>query len=388
MEYEKIVHRCFRCGFCKFTDDYQNFNCPSYLNFGFDTYAAGGRMWLIDAWLKDEVRTSQHYGDILFSCVTCGNCTKHCVMEFRDDLLNIFEAAKSELISEGLIPPHVRDYLKAININGNPYKEQQTARAKWAEGTGIPLYTNEEYLFYVGDVGSYDEVGKKMAEFVGKLLHEAGVSIGILGQEETCDGNDVRVIGEKWIFERLATENIDKFNKRGIKRIIALDPHAFNAFKNEYPKLGGDFEVQHYTQIIDKLINEGKVRVSEKSIRVAYHDPCYLGRHNDIYDVPRKILRSIPGIELLEMNSNRENALCCGGGGGNFFTDILGSGEDSSARIRVREAVSTGAEILAVACPMCSKMLDNAVKAENLEERIRVQDIAEMVHHTMAKKVI
>ena len=254
MEYEEIVHRCFRCGFCKFTDDYHDINCPSYLNFEFDTYAAGGRMWLITAWLKDEIRTSPHYGDILFSCVTCGNCMKHCVMEFRDDLLNIFEAAKSELISEGLIPNLVRDYLNAVAVSGNPYNKPKGKRAEWAEGSNIPIYKDQEYLYYVGDAGSYDELGNRMALIVGNFLNESGISIGILGSEEISDGNDVKALGEQGLFEELAEKNIKTFNEKGITKIITLDPHAYNVFINEYPKLGGSFEVWHYTRIMEKLI--------------------------------------------------------------------------------------------------------------------------------------
>lgn len=380
MEYEEIVHRCFRCGYCKFTEDYQDINCPSYAKFGLDTYAAGGRMWLINAWLKDEVKTSEHYAEILYSCITCGNCKEHCVFTFKDDLLNIFEAAKAELVSKGLIPPPVRDYFKAINMNGNPYKEPQDERGEWAEGTDIQTFSDQEYLFYIGDVGSYDERGKKMARFVGTLLAEAGLSIGILGNDEGSDGNDVKALGEKWLFKQLAEDNISKFKKKGVKKIITLDPHAFNAFTQEYPELGGNFKVWHYTQILATLMKDKKIPLSEYKVKVTYHDPCYLGRHNAEFNAPREILKGIPGLELAEMNRNRENAFCCGGGGGNFFTDILGVGEESPGRIRVREALDTGAEILAVACPMCSKMLDDAVKAEEVEEKIKVQDVAEIVN--------
>jgi len=379
MEYEDIIHRCFRCGYCKFTEDYQDFNYPSYVKFDFDTYAAGGRMWLINGWFKDEVKTSRHYAEILYSCITCGNCEKHCVFTFKDDLLNIFEAAKAELVSEGLIPPTVRDYFKAINLSGNPFKEPQDERGKWAEGTGVQKFSDQEYLFYVGDVGSYDERGEKMAKSVATLLAKAGLSIGILGDEETSDGNDVKALGEKWLFKQLAEDNIRKFEEKGVQRIVTLDPHAFNVFKTEYTKLGGKYEVWHYTQIIAMLIEDKKIPLSEHKVKVTYHDPCYLGRHNGVYQEPRNILKTIPGLELVEMNRYEENAFCCGGGGGNFFTDILGVGEESPARVRIREALATGATVLAVACPMCSKMLDDAVKTEGVEERIKVKDVAEIV---------
>ena len=384
MEYKDIIHRCFRCGYCKFTDDYQDINCPSYKKFSFETYSPGGRMWLIRAWLNKEMVTSPHYAEILYSCITCGNCKEHCVFTFKDELLNIFEAAKAELVSEGLVPPAVRDYFKAMSINGNPYKEPQDEKGKWAEGTNVQLYSDQEYLFYVGDVGSYDERGKKMARFVGNLLTEAGLSIGILGKGETSDGNDVKALGEKWLFQQLAEDNIRNFHEIGVKKIITLDPHAFNVFSQEYPSLGGNFEVWHYTQILNMLVKDKRIPLSDYEVKVTYHDPCYLGRHNHIYEAPREVLRCIPSLDLVEMVRNREDAFCCGGGGGNFFTDILGTGEESPNRVRVREACGTGADIIAVACPMCSKMLDDAVKAEGLEEKIKVQDIAEILYQAVA----
>jgi Fe-S oxidoreductase len=383
MKYADIVHRCFRCGYCKFTSDYTDFNCPAYRKFRFETYAPGGRMWLIRAWLNDEIKTSERFQEILYSCATCANCVEHCVFTFSEDLVNIFIAAREELVNEGIIPPPVRDFLKNINVNGNPYKEPANERGKWAEGTSIETYDGQEYLFYVGCVGSYDERAKKIAATVGSLLVKAGVSLGILGEKETCDGNEVRTLGEAGLFQFLAEQNIESFKKLGIKKIITLDPHAFNAFKNDYPGLGGEFEVYHYTQVLAQLIRSGKIDLKEYKARVTYHDPCYLGRHNGEYKAPREILKSIPGLELIEMDRNGENAFCCGGGGGNFFTDILGGGEDSPNRIRAREALDTGAGIIAVACPQCAKMLEDGIKAEDLDDKLRVMDLAEIVMQAM-----
>jgi Fe-S oxidoreductase len=383
MKYADIVHRCFRCGYCKFTSDYTDFNCPAYRKFRFETYAPGGRMWLIRAWLNDEIKTSERFQEILYSCATCANCVEHCVFTFSEDLVNIFIAAREELVNEGIIPPPVRDFLKNINVNGNPYKEPANERGKWAEGTSIETYDGQEYLFYVGCVGSYDERAKKIAATVGSLLVKAGVSLGILGEKETCDGNEVRTLGEAGLFQFLAEQNIESFKKLGIKKIITLDPHAFNAFKNDYPGLGGEFEVYHYTQVLAQLIRSGKIDLKEYKARVTYHDPCYLGRHNGEYKAPREILKSIPGLELIEMDRNGENAFCCGGGGGNFFTDILGGGEDSPNRIRAREALDTGAGIIAVACPQCAKMLEDGIKAEDLDYKLRVMDVAEIVMQAM-----
>jgi Fe-S oxidoreductase len=181
----------------------------------------------------------------------------------------------------------------------------------------------------------------------------------------------------------LAEENIRLFKEIGVKKIITLDPHAFNALTKEYPKLGGKFKVWHYTQVLAMLVKDKKIPLSGYELKVTYHDPCYLGRHNEIYDPPREILSAIPGLVFSEMKRNRKNSLCCGGGGGNFMTDVSGLGKDSSSRIRVREALETGAEILAVACPICYKMLDDAVKEEGVEEKIKVQDIAEIVRQAI-----
>ena len=379
MKYADIVHRCFRCGYCKFTSDYTDFNCPTYRKFRFETYSPGGRMWLIRAWLNGEIKNSDRFQEILFSCATCANCVEHCVFTFSEDLVNIFISAREEMVNDGIIPPPVRDYLKNININGNPYKEPASERGKWAEGTLVETYKDQEYLFYIGCVGSYDERGKKIAGAVGNLLVKAGVSIGILGDKENCDGNEVRTLGEAGLFQFLAEKNIALFRDLGVKKIITLDPHAFNTFKKDYPALDGEFEVYHYTQVLAPLIQSGKIPLKELNDKITYHDPCYLGRHNGEYNAPRKILKAIPGIELVEMDRSRENAFCCGGGGGNFFTDILGGGEDSPSRIRVREALDTGAGIIAVACPQCAKMLDDAVKIEQLDDRVKVMDVAEII---------
>jgi Fe-S oxidoreductase len=378
MEYAGDIHRCFRCGYCKFTHDYEDFNCPSYRKFWFETYSPGGRMWLLRAWQTGEIQPSERLAEIFYSCVTCGNCVEHCALDFRENLVKIFVEARKELVEQGLAPPPVRDYFKGIHIHGNPYKESAEDRGRWAEGLNLQAYSGQDYLFYVGCVGSYDERGKQIARSMANLLQEAGISTGILGSRETCDGNEVKVLGEADLFQLLAEKNIETFNELGVKRIVALSPHGYNAFKNEYPSLDGNIEVLHYTQLLARMIKDGAIGFSEMKATVTYHDPCYLGRHNGEFDAPRSILRAIPGVSFKEMQKNRKNSLCCGGGGGNFFTDILGSGEASPSRTRVREAAETGAQILAVACPNCARMFEDAIKDEGLEGSLQVKDIAEI----------
>lgn len=337
-------------------------------------------MWLLRAKLNNDVETGPRMAEIMFSCAACANCVEHCVFpKFKSDLLNAFIAGRSELVNEGVVPPAVRDYFKAIQTYGNPYKLPEDDRGKWAEGLDIEKYKDQEYLFYVGCPGSYDERGNKMARAVAQLLKKLNVSFGILGSEEKCDGNEVRVMGETGLFELMAKQNIEKFNDAGVKKIIALSPHAYHSMKNEYPKFGATFQVQHYSQILPAIVGNGKFAKKDKPLRVTFHDPCYLGRHNKDYMSPRMALGMTGGVELVEMERKMDDALCCGGGGGNFFTDILGSGKDSSSRVRVLEAAQTGADILAVACPKCAKMFEDAVKAEDIENKIKVMDIGEIM---------
>ncbi len=380
MKQSEILHRCFRCGYCKLPSSYLDLNCPSYLKYRFETYSPGGRLWLLRALLNGEIQSSARLSEILFSCAACGNCTEHCVFpKFKDYLLDAFIAGREELMSEGAIPSTVKDYLESVRLYGNPYKLPEAERGNWADTLDLEAYEDQEYLFYVGCVGSCDERGQQMARAVASLLRELGVSFGILGADERCDGNEVRAMGESGLFELIATQNLRKFQEAGIKKIITLSPHAYNAIKNEYPGSDEILEVHHYSQILQQLMDKGTSAPADKPLRVTFHDPCYLGRHNKEYMAPRRVLGALRGVELIEMDRSMADALCCGGGGGNFFTDLLGGGADSPSRVRVREAAQTGAEILAVACPKCAKMLEDAIKSESLEKRLRVMDLAEIV---------
>jgi Fe-S oxidoreductase len=289
-------------------------------------------------------------------------------------------AAKSEMVERGKIPSNVKNFLENIQRQGNPYGTSRAKRGEWMEGTGIEPYQGQEFLYYVGCVGSYDTRAQEAARALGKSLQKAGVSFGVLGSKENCDGNEVSQLGEETLFETLAEGNIAQFKKLGVHRIITLSPHSYNAIKNDYPRYDGNFEVWHYTQLIQKLISQGKLDVSRGfKATITYHDPCFLGRWNEGYEAPRAILGFTPGVKLLEMEKNRDSAVCCGGGGGNFYTDFLGGSPASPARRRVREAGETGASVLAVACPKCLTMLQDAVKAEGLEDRLSVKDISEIV---------
>jgi len=188
------------------------------------------------------------------------------------------------------------------------------------------------------------------------------------------------------LFEELARRNIEQFESAGVRKIVTLSPHAYHAIKNEYPKYGGSFETCHYSQLLAGLVEKQEPRGGNGRLRVAFHDPCYLGRHNQDYLSPRSVLDALPGVELVEMDRAKADALCCGGGGGNFFTDVLGGGADSPSRVRVREAAGSGAQVLAVACPKCARMLDDAIDAEQLSDALRVMDLAEIIRERCATR--
>jgi len=382
------IFLCMGCGACRGVwSRREEGMCPVFATgIGFENSMPRGRVTVAQDILDGYISYSRALADSLYRCTQCAACVTLCGADDTEtgnhivDVPAIVEAMKADVVEQGLVPPKVRDFLENVYKYGNPYGEPAEKRAKWAEDTGIKQYQpGDQFLLYIGCVGSYDTRSQQVARALGSLLLEAGVSFGILGTEEKCDGNEVLRLGERELFRYLAEENIKALKALQVKSIITLSPHSYNVMKNEYPALGADFEVVHYTQFLRELIkNKGLKPGSGFKACVTYHDPCFLGRHNNEYDAPREILSSIPGLELREMESTREHSFCCGGGG-NFYTDMLGGAENSSARIRIREAYGTGAGVVAVACPVCMTMLEDAVKTEGLEDKLVVKDIAEIV---------
>ncbi|NQT73798.1 MAG: (Fe-S)-binding protein [Chloroflexi bacterium] len=386
VDYKEIIHRCFRCGFCKLSYDYSSvgFNCPMYHRFRLETYSPSGLNWLIRAALiKNDIEWTEHLSEILYSCSTCGNCVETCRFEFGEHLVNNFIAVREEILeTQRPVPKMIRKFFENVYLYGNAYREPREARGNWAQGLGIKEFEQgDEYLFYVGCVGSYDTCSQRAAKSLGKVMQKASVSFGILGEKEECDGNEVRLLGEQGLFEHQRDKNVELFREAGVKKIVTLSPHSYNAFKNHY---AGEFEVFHYTQLLRDLIESGTLAISGKfEATVTYHDPCFLGRHNLEYDAPREVLNTIGGLNLVEMERNRKNAFCCGGGSANFYTGISAKGKDQASNARVREAYETGATILAVACPVCLLMLEDAVKTEGLDEQIQVKDISEIMMESL-----
>ncbi len=380
-QYNDTIHRCFRCGYCKFPVDWSDVNnCPPYARFRMETYSCGGRLWLTRAWLNGQLAWTEHLAEILYACTLCRNCEVKCPLSFNVDITNMVVAAREEMVAGGRLPSKVKSFLENIEIYGNPYGSAKARRGAWTGKEGVERFHGQKYLFYVGCAGSYDSRALQSTVAVARLFRKAGVSFGVLGEDEKCDGNEVQKLGETGLFEMLAEDNIAVFKELGAENIITLSPHAFNVFTNHYPRYGGHFHVVHYTHMLLDLIKTGRLVLSDGvERRLTYHHPCFLGRWNDEYEAPREVLRAVPGAEVVEMEKARDAALCCGGGGGNFSIDLLGGSEHSPSRRRVREAAGTGAGALAVACPKCLIMLEDAVKAEGLEDRLVVRDIAEIV---------
>ncbi|MBW2183405.1 MAG: (Fe-S)-binding protein [Deltaproteobacteria bacterium] len=313
--------------------------------------------------------------EMLWDCSTCTTCVTRCPKEV--DPADLVISMRSVLVEDGQVPPKIRDVLKSISIRGNPWNIGQEKRSEWAEGLEIKSIADAEVLYYVGCTPAFDPRLQKIAKALAHTLNKAGVNFGTLGNDEVCCGNEIRRMGDIWSFDALKEMNMEMFKQFPIKQIITTSPHCYNTFKNEYEEL--DCEVHHYTQIIADLIKQKKLtfsKIIEKT--VTYHDPCFLGRQNQIFDEPRAILKSIPSLNFVEMDRVRERTLCCEGGGGRMWIEAYETME-RTATIRVQEALDCGAEILATACPFCLLTLEDAVKSKDLEDKIQVLDIIEIV---------
>ena len=364
---------CLQCATCSGA-------CP----FGYlMDYPPGRMISYLRADLFDQVLKS----DTLWLCVSCYACTQVCPSKIPVTP-GLMTRAKEEMLLAGNVPSELQDALMNSQRYGNPLGESPRKRADWAKGLDfeIPILAKSrqpvDVLWFVGDYASYHPRIQGITKNVAQLLNTLDVDFGILGPEENSDGDSQRLAGESGLFEMLAEKNGKAFGKYEFKEIITTDPHAYNAIKNEYPKLGIEYPVKHFTEFLAERIDDLKPKLKENGQKkVTYHDPCYLGRVNKVFDAPRELLNAIPGVELAEMSHTMTNSLCCGGGGGGMWLDGFQweKGHVRMSEWRVKEAVTTGAEILAVACPYEPPRFEDATKTVEGAENLIVRDIAELL---------
>jgi len=320
----------------------------------------------------------------IWRCTTCGRCPQRCPRDVKQ--IEVMVSLRRMATGYGLFPPSVRP-VRAVSARlaaeGNPFGEERKTRGDWAEGLSVKAFTEgTEVLYFPGCYPSYDPRLKKVAQATANILNKAGVDFGILGVKENCCGESIRKTGNEQLFKRLARENIKTFIENGVKKILVSSPHCYHTFKNEYPEFKVNFEVVHISQYLFQLINDGRLKpTKEYGKKVTYHDPCYLGRHNGIFDEPREVLKKIPGLELSEMAESREDSLCCGMGGGRIWLETPIS--ERFSNIRLQQAIGVGAEVLATSCPYCITQFEDTRLTLKDSEVIQIKDITEILQEVV-----
>ncbi len=322
--------------------------------------------------------------DVLWACTTCRACEEACpvMIEYVDKIVDMRRHLVQE---ESRFPAELTRTFKGMETQSNPWGIDAATRADWAKGLDIPTLAEKpdaQYLYFVGCAGSYDDRNKRTTVALATVLKKAGVDFAILGPEEPCNGETARRIGNEYLFQTMAQFCAETLNGYNVKKIITNCPHCFNTFKNEYPQFGGNYEVIHATELVSKLVRDGVLNFKQNGSQViTYHDSCYLGRYNDVYQAPRDILAHVPGVELREMERSGRMGMCCGAGGGRMWME-----EDPDKRVnlrRVEQALETNPDVVAVACPYCMTMVDDGIKAKDMEEKVQALDVMEVVANSL-----
>jgi len=319
--------------------------------------------------------------DELWACTTCNACVYECPVTI-EHIDSIVDMRRDLVLMESSFPPELNNVFKNIETNYTPWAFNPQDRADWADGLEIKTLaedSNTEYLFWVGCSGSFDARYQKVSQAFARIMQKAGVDFRILGTEEKCNGDTARRLGNEYLAQMLMQENIESMNNYGVKKIVTACPHCYNSIKNEYPQFGGNFEVLHHSEMIEQLLNEKRIKLNDEgeSKKITFHDSCYLGRYNNIYEEPRNSISKIGNFELVEMDRSRDKGFCCGAGGGRMFLE-----ETEGTRInenRTQEALNTGVDTIASACPFCMTMLNDGLKTFNKSEEVEIKDIAEIV---------
>ncbi|MBW1646162.1 MAG: (Fe-S)-binding protein [Deltaproteobacteria bacterium] len=360
--------RCFQCGLCDTV-------CPwnRVIKFSMRKVVREAAFGLTDVESED-----------IWRCTTCGRCPERCPRDVRqiDSGIALRRIATEYQVFPAAVKP-LRTISGSLAGDGNPLNADRAQRAAWAEGLGVQPFAEEmEFLYFPGCYPCYDPRAKKIARATAGILQAAGVGFGILGEQESCCGESIRKAGDEELFKRLAKENIRNFIDAGVKKILVSSPHCYHTFKHEYPEFMVHFEVVHVNQLLWELLAAGRLTLKgEYRRKVTYHDPCYLGRHNRIYDEPRAILGQVPGLELVEMADHHFDSLCCGGGGGRIWMET--PKEERFSDLRLAQAVAVGAEVLATSCPYCITNFEESRLSLSEDKALEIKDITEIVNEAL-----
>jgi Fe-S oxidoreductase len=352
----EALKKCYQCGTCTGT-------CPwaPITNFNIRKLVRFGQLGL------DGIE------EFMWGCSTCKFCVDRCPRGV--EIIDVVTAIRNVYSGGGMLPQSLRAFVGSMSARGNPWSGDQAKRNDWAKGE-YPLFSKDkEYLFWTCCTVCYDPRNVRLAKATAEILNQVQISWGLPPVDVNCCGESLKKVGDVELFERLKNNNLQYFNQKGVTKIITVSPHCLVSFKKDY---GENYEVIHFSELVARLIKEGQLSPKKDfgGIKVTYHDPCYLGRHSGIYDAPRGILKSIPGLNFVEMGRNREQSMCCGGGGGGLWMEKL-KGERLSD-LRIEEALATGASILATACPYCITMFEDSIRTLNADDKIKVKDVTEL----------
>lgn len=376
---------CTRCGRCQD-------NCPAYLTSKplspkgviVDLKAHLYEVYPVPLMTKPRESRRDMIADVItpeviWACTTCGACQEACPV-FIEHINKIIDMRRNLVLEQAEMPETAEVALRCIEERGHTCKGTTYSRTDWCDGLDVKLISEDrdvDVLYWVGCAAALEDRNVKVSAAFARVLKAAGVNFAILGDEESCCGEPARRMGNEYLFQMQALKNIETLKGYGVKKIVTTCPHCYNTLKNEYPQFGGEFEVVHHTEFIADLIKQGKLKLaSEMNKKVTYHDPCYLGRHNDIYDSPRQVLTSIPQAKLVEMERHRSKSFCCGAGGGHMWMEETGTRINE---VRTGHALETKSEIVATACPYCLQMFEDGIKAKEATEYFKAMDIAELV---------
>ncbi len=330
---------------------------------------------LVGTWIQEEA---------LWDCLTCGACVEECPVGV-EHIDSIVDMRRNLVMERAEMPETAMNALLSMEQRGHPWRGTTFTRTDWAEGLEVKTlaqFPEAEILFWVGCTAALEQRSQSVARAMAKILKRAGVEFAILGDDETCSGDPARRMGNEYLYQILAGQNIETFKRYDVKKIVTICPHCFNTIKNEYPHLGGEFEVMHYSEFVAQLIEQGRIKpVVRLESAVAYHDSCYLGRHNGVYDAPRRIAQAIPGLRLVEMERRRERGFCCGAGGGHMWI------EESRGRrvnhVRTEHFLDTEASTVAVSCPFCLQMFEEGIGSMELQGEKRAKDLLEILDESL-----